>query len=352
MDVRSRSDLSIARSTIMTLMLVAPLVGCEKPPVGTAGKAQTAGGIEITVSDYDVRYLEINVGKNTYEYPRPVLTIPITLKNVGEGNFIYSPTHNSPQMTESSTPLLYLDPGAEADLPPENKNLIPGVVLDKGSVAGQVVSATTLAKGQSVDDILLFEVPDSAQKLILSIPPAMTRGKLPVLFRIDYKPIEAKGPKVSSVGEPVDFDGVTFTVTGTSYEYVKTFDAAQGEGFSTDPLFKVSYEVTNNSDAPIKLDPGHKEVGGRGAALYGANSAFNRVKFAATTRVEGQIDGSKVVKPGETVRDFVLFEVPPKDVTQVSFEYPAALFERTGLARFNVPFEFKEVPRPKELEKN
>ncbi|MEZ4460831.1 MAG: hypothetical protein R3E66_14085 [bacterium] len=334
----------------MILMFVVPMLGCDKPLVGAIGKPLTAGGLEITVSDYDVRYLEINAGDNTYEYPRPVLSIPITLKNVGEGSFIYSPSHNSPQMTESATPLLYLDPGADADLPPETKNLIPGVVLDKGSVEGQLNSATTLAKGESANDILLFEVPDGAQKLVLSIPPAMNRGKMPVLFRIDYKPVQPKGPKVYNVGDAQVFDGVKFTVTGTSFEYVKTNDSAQGEGFSSDPLFKVSYEVTNDSDATIKLDPGHKAVGIRGAALYGSDSAYNRVKFAATTRVEGQIDGSASIDPGKSVKDFVLFEAPPKEVTQLSFEYPAALFERTGLARFNVPFEWKDVPRPKELE--
>ena len=157
--------------------------------------------------------------------------------------------------------------------------------------------------------------------------------------------------KVYKVGEAQTFDGVTFTVTGTSFEYVKTNDSAQGEGFSSDPLLKVSYEVTNGSDATIKLDPGHKAVGIRGAALYGSDSAYNRVKFAATTRVEGQVDGSASIDPGQTVKDFILFEAPPKDVSELSFEYPAALFERTGLARFDVPFEWKEVPRPKELEK-
>lgn len=351
MDVRSRPDFTHVKSAFMALMLAVTLAGCEKPLVGAVGAAQTVGGMEFNVTSYDVRYLEINDGDQTYEYPRPVLTIPISIKNVGEGDFIYSPSHNAAQMTEAATPLLYLDPGAEATLPPENKNLIPGVVLDKGTVAGQVVSATTLAKGQSVDDVLLFEVPDAAQKLILSIPPAMHRGKMPLLIRLDYQPVEPKGPKVYEVGKEQAFDGVTFTVTGTEYGYVKTNDSAQGEGFSSDPLFKVSYKVSNTTDAAVTLDPGHKAVGTRGAALYGADSAYNRVKFPASTKVEGQIDGTVTVEPGKSVTDFVLFEAPPKGVTRASFEYPASLFGRTGLARFNVPFEWKEVPPPAELQK-
>lgn len=351
MDVRSRPGFFDVPSTVLTLVFAATLFGCEKPQVGAMGKAQAVGGMEFTVSGYDVRYLEINDGDNTYEYPRPVLTIPLRITNVGENDFIYSPSHNAPQMTEAATPLLYLDPGADEKLPPESKNLIPGVVLDKGSVEGQINAATTLSKGQSVDDVLLFEVPDAAQKLVLSIPAAMNRGKLPLLIRLDYQPVEPKGPKVFNVGQTQAFDGVAFTVTGTDYGYVKTNDAAQGEGFSSDPLFKVTYEIKNVSKETIKFEPGHKAVGARGAALYGADSAYNRVKFPASTKVEGQIEGAQTLAPGDTAKDFVLFEAPPKGVTQASFEYPAALFDRTGLARFNVPFEWKEVPKPKELEK-
>ena len=101
-------------------------------------------------------------------------------------------------------------------------------------------------------------------------------------------------------------------------EYVKTKDAAQGEGFSSDPLFKISYEIKNGSPTAIKFDPGHKAVNLRGAAIYGADSSFNRVKFAATTMVDGQVESS-VIEPGKSVTDFVLFEAPPKEVTQVSF---------------------------------
>ncbi len=351
MDVRSRPDSSIIATSVMAVMLATALVGCDKPLVGVAGTPQVAGGIEFQISDYDVRYLEINDGDNTYEYPRPVLRVPLSIKNVAEESFVYSPSHGALQMTEAATPILYLDPGAEADLPPASKNLISGVVLDKGAVEGQVVNSTTLAKGDSLQDILLFEVPDGPQKLILSIPPAMHRGKLPLLFRIDYKPVEPKGPKVFAVGQEEDFDGVTFSVTGSELGYVKTKDAAQGEGFSSDPLFKVSYEIKNGTAAAIKFEPGHKAVNLRGAAIYGADSAFNRVKFAATTMVDGQVQNSVTVEPGKSATDFVLFEAPPKEVTQVSFEYPASLFGRTGLARFNVPFEWKDVPQPKELQK-
>lgn len=351
MDVRSRPDSSIISTTFVAVMLASALVGCDKPLIGVVGTPQIAGGIEFTVSDYDVRYLEINDGDNTYEYPRPVLRLPISIKNVDEKNFIYSPSHGSLQMTEASTPILYLDPGAEADLPPANKNLISGVVLDKGTVEGQVVNATTLAKGESAQDVLLFEVPDGPQKLILSIPPAMHRGKMPLLFRIDYKPVEPKGPKVYALGQTQDFDGVTFSVTGADLEYVKTQDAAQGEGFSSDPLFKVSYEIKNGSAEAVRFEPGHKAINLRGAAIYGTDTTYNRVKFAATTTVAGQNDGAVTIEPGKSVTDFVLFEAPPKEITQVSFEYPGSLFSRTGLARFNVPFEWKDVPKPKELQK-
>lgn len=345
MELRSRDGVL----PVILALCVGLVSACDKPQVGSAGTPITAGGVEFSVGDYDVRYLEISEGEQTFEYPRPVLILPITVKNVGEGSLVYSPNHSSQQMTETTTPLLYLDPGADATLPPESKSLINGVVLEKGTPVGQAGS-TTLEKGQSVDDILLFEVPDQALDLVLSLPPAMHRDKLPVLFKWRFEPKEPAGPKVYAVGQSLEFNGVTFTLDGGELTYVKTNDSAQGEGFSTEALYKVDYTIKNDSEATIRYEPGHKAVGTRGAALFTATDALKKVRFPGTTSVEGQLDRS-TVDPGQEIKDFVLFEAPSSDVKTLSFEFPASVFGASGLARYELPFEFKEVPKPAELTK-
>ena len=336
---------------LVVAVLALAAIGCDKPTIAEGSTAQV-GGIEFALGDLQTRYLEVTDGTNTYEYPQPALVIPVTLKNLGPGDFSYSPSSSTQQMTEAQTPLLYADPGPEADLPPESKTLINGVYLEKGALEGQVRTGTTIAEGESLTDLFLFEVPDEANRdLILSIPPSMHRGKFPLLFRVKYAPEEALGPKVYPQGEPAKLDVAEFTVTGTEVAYVKTNDSAQGEGFSSDPLLKVNFEIKNTSEQPITYDPSHRDLGTRGAALFGKGETYKRVKFAATTAVVSLKSDPVEIAPGDSVQDFVLFERPSKDADQLSFEYPANLFGGTGIARVSVDYEYAEPPVPKELEK-
>ncbi len=326
--------------------------GCDEPVVAQSSSA-TVGGVKFSLGDYEIRYLEVDDGGNTYEYPQPALVMPITVENTGKDDFTYNPTHSTQQMAEAQTPLLYLDPGAEADLPPESKTLINGVYLEKGRLDGQATESTTLKSGDKLTDLFLFEVPDEeTDSLILSVPPSMHRGKYPVLFRIDYTPREPKGPKVHSTGDTVSFGPVDFTLTGSDVAYVKTDDSAQGEGFSSEPLLKVNYSITNNSEEPILYDPAHRDLGGRGASLFGKEATYKRVKFAATTSIEGQITGTTQVDPGDTLKDFVLFDRPGEGVSQLSFEYPAALFGQRGIARYQIDYQYEDPPLPEELKKD
>jgi hypothetical protein len=64
-------------------------------------------------------------------------------------------------MSELTTPLLYLDPGAEAKLPPATKTIINGVYLPKGALDGQITRSMSVAAGESLTDVFLFEVPDA-----------------------------------------------------------------------------------------------------------------------------------------------------------------------------------------------
>lgn len=334
---------------IALLAVVAVCSSCDSPVVAKGSTAQV-GGIKFTLGEYEIRYLEVDEGDDTYEYPQPALVMPITLENVGKDDFTYNPTHSTQQMAEAQTPLLYLDPGPEADLPPESKTLINGVYLQKGKLEGQLTKNSTIKKGEKLTDLFLFEVPDEAtDSLVLSMPPSMHRGKFPLLFKVDYAPKEPKGPKVHPVGNTVAFGPVEFTVTGSSIQYVKTDDSAQGEGFSSEPLFKIDYEIKNTSGEAIPYDPAHRDLTGRGASLFGKESTFKRVKFAATTSIEGQQPGTSMIEAGDTLKDFVLFDRPPEGVGQLSFEYPASLFGQRGIARYQIDYEYANPPLPEEL---
>lgn len=349
------STVRIVQMPVLWMVMTAlafTIFGCsEDVTVTTPGQTVEVGGVEFAVGDYEIRYLEIYEDDETYEYPRPVLAIPVTIKNVGEGNFIYSPSHNSQQMSEASTPLLYLHPGGEKALPPESKSTINGVFLEKGSPEGQVKNSTTLASGDSIQDVFLFEVPDAENDLVLSIPPSMHRARLPVLTTFTFVPREAVGPRMYSPGDAIDFEGVVFTLKSAATEFVKLNDPSRGEGFSSDALYKLSFSIENTTDAAVTYDPGHNAVGARGAALYGKSASYKRVRFSASTKVEGRQSSSVKVEPNATVEDFVLFEPPREEEDSVVLEYPAARFDRAGLARVVIGYTYEEPDTPEELKK-
>lgn len=344
-------------ASLMLMSVLGLAMACEKPVVVKAGSPAVAGKMQFEVKEYDVQLLELNKGDESFEYASPVLVIPVTITNQGGDAFSYSPTHNTPQMNESSTPLLYLDPGAESDMPPAQKSTLKGVLLDKGKFPGQLNAIKSLAKGESLTDYYLFELPPKETKgLVFSVPPTWHRGKLPTLIRIPYTPRKPKGPTTYAKGEPADFEGVSFTVTGLENAYIKTMDTSQGEGFSTKPLVKISFTIENNRAEEIVYEPNHRAVAGaKGARLFfvdeGKPEAVKRIQFGPSTSPEKQLSGKTSIKAGEKLNDYVLFEQPGQDVTALNMEFPASLFDASGLARITLDYAYVTPPLPKELEK-
>jgi hypothetical protein len=332
---------------------VVTLVGCEKPVIGQAGASVEAGGVAFTVNAYDVRMLELTADGETFAYPTPVLVIPVTITNKGQDDLNYSPTHTSPQMSETATPLLYKDPGAEAKLPPESKATVQSVILSKGALAGQQVLAKVLKPGESVEDLLLFQVPPAelGGKLILSLPPTWHRGKVPVLVRMDYAPREATGPRAAKPGEAVAFGKVTFTVNSAQVAYIKLKDSAQGDGYSKEPLLRIDYTVSNGSEEGLSYEPNHRTQGAAGARLSSDEGSYSRVQFGASAEAVGQVNGKQALAAGGSVKDFVLFELPGDEVKSVVLEVPASLFGAAGIARVKLPYDATKPALPEEMKK-
>lgn len=337
-------------------MLAPALSGCqEPPPVVEMGGAGEAGGVEFTVLGYNVVRPELTSEDGVYEYAKPVLAVTLRATNTGKDSFQYVPDHGGRQMAEASSPLLYYAPeGEDAPLPPEEKNPLKAVVLKEGTLEGQLTENRQLAPGDSVTDRYLFEVPsEESAKLIFSVPPTMHRGNKPVLHRLSYSKQEPEGPSIRQLGETISLDGVSFTLESATLEYVELEGGGDDEmGYSTEPLLKVAYSVQNTTDSAIDYRPGHREASGnRPPLLYPGDEeseTVTRVKFSSDLSPAGQIQGRKTIEPGSTLEDFALYRQPADDVSQLRFEFPGARFERSGLLRYTIPFDKRDVPEPPE----
>lgn len=330
-------------------------LGCkEEPSLISASQPAIYGGVEFHLGQYSIQYLELSdEGGQTYAYPDPVLVIPLTVTNRGDDGIEYQPAHGGAAMSEGSTPLLYPAPVAGddgVDWANFKKRPISGVNLERGRVAGQLRQTVTLQPGEDVTDLYLFELPDPAQSsLVFSVPPAMHRGELPLLMQIDYREPEPRGPIVYSVGEGIDFDGLIFTVTEVTQEFIKVEDTAQGTGYSTEPVIKVAYTIENKSDGPVSYDPAHRDVTGRqGALLQSLRTKFNRARFPATAAPEGQKNRTQIAA-GDTLADYAIFERPDQDVESATFELSASHFGRSGRVRVSFGYQKAEVAQPEEM---
>jgi hypothetical protein len=337
-----------------SIAVVLLLAACEEPgpTVVSASESARVGGMEISVTDYELRIPEVSNEGRIHTYDEPVMAVSVSLTNRGKEAFRYAPAHGASQLSEATTPLLYYAPqGDQASIPPANKQTIAGVSLEKGEFAGQVTDPVTVAPGDSVEDVFLFEVPEtSPAELIFSVPPAMHRADLPVLFRLNFEAQEPEGPKVYSVGESVDLDSVRFAVTGAEAGYVKLEHASQGEGFSSDPVFKVLYKITNDSEQPVTYRPGHRDVAGRRVAtLEGEQTTYARLKFSGSTTVEGQITEETSIKPGESIEDFSIFERPGESASSLRFTFPASRIGRNSLIRYDLSYTYEELEVPEPL---
>jgi hypothetical protein len=345
-------------STSLLVLVASLMVGCEeKPEIFPADQPALYGGVEFELGRYTIRYLELaDEDGQTYEYPKPVLVVPLTIRNRGEAELAYNPTHRSQQMSEAETPLLFPGPTTEeVDWKEFSRRPIPGVVIERGQLEGQLTRAVSLAPGDEVTDLFLFELPDPDEEILFfSIPPTMHRGDLPAFLRIRYQqPTEIDGPQVAAVGDELSFDGVTFTVTEVSQLFLPLSQGGR-DGFSADAVLRVSYRVSNGSEAPVVFNPAHRELSGnRGALLHSLHTEFNRIRFGSSVTVKDQQD-RVTIEPGESVEDFAVFERPPvgANVGQTTFEFAASHFQRSGRVRVAFAYEHEDVERPQGLQAN
>lgn len=330
-------------------------VGCdEEPEIHSSDQPATQGGVQFEIDEYHIRYFELTDNGETVEYPDPVLAIGVEITNTGEDEFVYNPTHNTHEMSEARTPLLFPSPNTpEIDWETFTPQHISAVQLERGSWDQQLQGSATLAPNESVTDYFLFALPEPTQSnLILSIPPAMHRGDIPLFIQFSYVASDPKGPAVHSIGDAIDFDDVTFTVTNIEQAYIELEDSSEGEGFSNEAVLRISYTIENNSDEAIRFDPAHGDLSGNeGAFVQSQSTSFNRVRFPANTEPVGQ-QRRVTIEPGETIEDFATFERPDQRAEAATFLLAAQHFDRSGRVRVSFSYAPSEVEKPEELQED
>lgn len=351
-DIRGMRHLLLPTCLFALIMAL----GCdEDPQIHSADEPVTQGGVQFEVDDYAIHYLELTDSRgDTIEYPDPLLAVGVTITNSGEDDFVYNPPHGSREMSQARTPLLFPAPTTpEIDWEEFTPQYIGGVELERGIWDQQIQDQTNLAAGDSISDYFLFEVPESHQsQLVLSIPPVMHRAELPVFIQFDYSEPEPQGPPVYGVGDAIDFDGVTFTVTAIEQTYVELEDSSEGDGFSNDPVLQISYTIDNSSGEAISFNPAHRDVSGNeGGVVQSLHASFNRVRFPANTTPKGQQERMNI-EDGESIDDFTTFELPDQSVETATYMLPASHFDRSGRVRVAFSYEPQDVEEPEELQQD
>ncbi|MEM1348722.1 MAG: hypothetical protein AAGI01_09220 [Myxococcota bacterium] len=359
-DLSSGTDLKMAtlgmrrqRSFLMA-GIVAPMMlnfaACGGPTVSSAQVPTKVNELTYKVGGYEVRYLELQDGQDTIEFPEPVLIVPIQITNNGAQALTYAPTHAIPEKKEATTPLLYKDPGG-GELPPASKEIVSSVQLGRGTLSGQLTEPKSIGPGETASDLLLFKVPDeTTSKLVLSMPPSIHGGTAPALFRFAFTPTEPEGPKVFSVGEEIEFAGAMLTVDGVSLEYVPVKEGGKLSGYSKTPLLKLAYTITHKGEGELEYEPSHRALQGAASpSVKAGQEALKRVQFDAASVLDGQLQQAQTIASGTSVKDYSLFSMPDEGTTQLRVEFPASLFGRKGIARVQVPYEHKMPEKPKDF---
>lgn len=337
------------KATLAALMLLS-LVACKKEVVGTLGEPLQEKGapVAVTLEGYTLERVETEGAKGPLVYKKPVLVLDLKFENKGGSPFFYQPTHSSDKASNLQAPLLFVDPGAEGEL---TQN-IPGVFLEEGLLRGQKEGGTQIAAGEAIVDRYIFSPPEQTDlDMVLTIPASLHGGKGQIKVKLSYAKPELPAVQSKKPGDAIKMGDVTVTVLKSGVEYVKLKDTNAGDGFSKDPVYKVSYKIENNGASEVTYKPSHGASGEVLApSLSNGSARYMRVRFGADREVAGQVNGSKGIAAGKSLTDVAIFERPPKGVNKVQLMLPGKLFGQKGMARVDIPYAHTDPAKPAELE--
>jgi len=327
--------------------LLTLLVGCKTETSGELGAPthEAGAGVSVTVTGLTLERLEIEGKDGPLVYADPVLAIAVSFENKGETNFLYKPTHAMAKTSNLEAPILFKDPGPEAEL----RASIDGVFLENAFAEGQQAQVVDLKPGDVVKDVYLFKVPEEEKlDLLLTFAPDLHGGKGMLKIKIPYVKPATPAVQINAIGDEVKLGSVVVKVTGAETQYIDLKEN-KTKGFSKEPVFKVSYTLRNDGSEPLNYEPNHIAAGSALAASLvddGKDGRFMRVRFSADRDVVGQTARRQSVAPGATHADFAVFERPPEGVEAVRFTLPGKLFGQPGLLRVRLPYKAETPKNP------
>ncbi len=345
---RGQSATTFTVATLVCAMATLA-IGCKKETVGALGAPTQEKGapIAVTLAGFTLERVELEGPDGPLIYGEPVLALSLTFANKGEANFLYKPTHDKAKTTNLEAPILFVDPGPKA----RPSNPIEAVLIEEGLLAGQQTQNVDLAPGKSVTDIYLFKAPEEGQRaLVLTVPPSLHGGSGMMLIKMTYEPTALPEVVVHNIGEAVKVGSATLTVQSAKIEYVKLKEGAK-DGFSKDPVLKITYEIKNDGAESITYDPNHQTAGKALApALHeeGGGGRFMRARFGADRTVVDQTASAVSINAGKSLQDFALFERPPETIKELRLLLPGKIFGQPGLVRVKMPYKYDSPKNPVE----
>ena len=350
-------DLSIYKSSALlvpTLGVAIALcsVGCAKHVDGNKGEPVRDGdaAIAVTVTDASVKKVTLDTDTGPLLFETPVLAVSLKFENLGEADHFYQPRHADDKAVNIQEPLLFVRSGEDAKLTTN----ITSVRLGGGLMPEQQGAGVKIKPGSSLSDVYLFTVPaEEKLSLVLTVPPSMHGGEKMLHINIPYTKNELPEEPVGAIKDEIELDGIKITVSGAETTWVPLKHERDGKGFSSDPVFKVSYTVENAGEGDLRCSPNHANSGtavlSPSLKEVGGQSTYRRIRFGSSTEVPGQIEGDVTVGAAKSQEDFALFERPPKGVDKVMFIFPGALCGVSGIARVEIPYKYESPERPKEI---
>ncbi len=341
------------RVLTLGLLAVVLLAGCMTPPRGGMGQPISQNDVSVTVTSAELMYLDLEGPAGGVQTDAPLLAVRLHVTNASPEPVRYDLAWGASAATQAQAALLFVNPGAETS-PTLGTPISRALLNTMRYVEDPVAEARTIAPGENIEDVLLFEAPPAdATSLVLSVPPGVfgPAAKMPAYIDIPYTQADPAAPGAVPMGTAFAGDGFSYVVDAATVVWPRLRNTTNDEaGFSTAPLLKIDFTINNTSDATIEYIPAAASNRFHPPVLQtDAGSTVARSTFAAGIVPEGALTERKQIGPGESYSGFMLFERPAAEVSNLRLVVAAARLGSHGLIRVDVPYTFADPAQPDEL---
>lgn len=350
--MRHSLRISTPRAAFAALLAAGLLGACESAPEASLGQAITQGTVTVQVDEADLRFLDLEGPTGGAQTEAPHLVVRVSLTNNGGDPLTYDLGWSLSAGTQADTPLLFVDPGADAE-PTAGANITGTMLSSYAWLDDPITGTTSVAGGATIDDWLVFDAPpEGATHLVLSLPPRMFGPEVsaPAYVRFPAPSGEVAPPAFAPAGEAIEGDGFRFRVVGTETRWARLNSATEGEGFSSEPLLFLHFEVTNTGTTTAEWVPVSADGRFDAPALSTLDGTpIARAEFAPGVTPTESASDRQAIGAGETYRGTLLFKRPAQGATDLRLTLPGKRLGATGLVRAMVSYAYADPAEPAEL---